>query len=205
MIEYYKNKSLQPLFYVNEQGLICQEIFKDIPNYEGFYQASDLGRIKSLSRLVKRKIENNYYISEKIISQSICSNYLSANLHKQGFRCKFLTHILVATTFLNHVSGNPNEIVDHIKKGNTLDNRLSNLQIITQRQNSTKDKTNGSSQYVGVHWNKKDKRWISYIRINGIKIYLGCFTDELEAYNAYQLALKNWENLGIIPNKKASN
>lgn len=54
MIEYYKNLSLENLPYINEEGLICWEEFRDIPQYEGLYQVSDLGRVKSLARTITR-------------------------------------------------------------------------------------------------------------------------------------------------------
>ena len=46
MIEYHKNLSLELLFYINNEGLVCYEEWKDIPGYEGIYQVSNLGRIK---------------------------------------------------------------------------------------------------------------------------------------------------------------
>ena len=79
MIEYYKNKSLESLFYVNEFGLVCQEEWKDIPNYEGLYQASDLGRIKSLSRYVNNSY-GLYLIKDRILAQAKSKYYLSVNL-----------------------------------------------------------------------------------------------------------------------------
>ena len=66
---------------------------------------------------------------------------------------------------------------------------VENLQYITQRLNSSKDKKNTSSIYTGVSWSKEKKKWKSCIRINGKSKHLGYFTDELEASNAYQKAI----------------
>lgn len=204
MIEYYKNKSLKPLFYINKYGLICQEEFKDIPNYEGFYQASDLGRIKSLSRYVKNAW-GYYWTKEIIVAQCDYNSdrvYLGLNLHKEGVCVKFMVHILVAMVFLGHVPDGRNIIiVDHVKTNEKKNNQLSNLQIITQRENSSKDKK-GSSQYIGVHLNKKTNKWISKIRIGKERISLGSFINEKDASDAYQLALKNWEEFKVYPIKK---
>ena len=52
MIEYYKNLSLENLFYIDENGIVQEEEWKDIPNWEGMYQCSDLGRVKSFGRKV---------------------------------------------------------------------------------------------------------------------------------------------------------
>lgn len=152
------------------------EIFKDIPNYEGMYQISDLGRVKSLK-----------FNRERILKPVVNSNgYLSANLYCEGKLKQKSVHQIMAITFLNHKpDGNNGLIVDHVNN-NHLDNRLDNLQLITQRENTSKDKRGGSSQYVGVDWYKQNKKWRARIRINGKLKYLGLFKEELEAANAYK-------------------
>ena len=55
MIEYWKNLDLRDLFYINDDGLVCCEEWRDIIGYEGYYQVSNLGRVKSL----KFKKQNN--------------------------------------------------------------------------------------------------------------------------------------------------
>jgi len=45
--------------------------------------------------------------------------------------------------------------------------------------------------YIGVSWNKKAKKWISYIKIKNKLNHLGYFTNELEASRAYNQALIN--------------
>jgi hypothetical protein len=50
MKKYHLDFSLEPIVYQNELGLDCLEQWKDIPNYEGLYQVSDLGRVKRLDR-----------------------------------------------------------------------------------------------------------------------------------------------------------
>lgn len=66
---------------------IEEEIWRDIPNYEGYYQASNLGRIKSLPRLVnmdyfKDNIDRYYTIKEKILKNSLkTTGYYSVCLY----------------------------------------------------------------------------------------------------------------------------
>ena len=90
-----------------------KEIWKDIPNYEGLYQASNLGRIKSL-----------WYGKEKILKLTDNGNgYLQVFLCKNGIRKIFLVHRLIALTFIP----NPNNLpeVNHrneIKNCNLVDN-----------------------------------------------------------------------------------
>jgi len=79
--------------------------------------------------------------------------------------------------------------VDHINH-DELDNRRCNLRLCSQSQNNwnQKPRKNGSSKYKGVHWAKRDKRWITQIRTNGEYQCLGYFIDEIEAAKAYNEA-----------------
>lgn len=75
-----------------------------------------------------------------------------------------------------------NDIIDHINN-NKLDNRKSNLRIITRKQNAMNrtSRKNSTSKYLGVCFDKKSNKWISYITINKKTIKLGRFNDESEA------------------------
>jgi hypothetical protein len=80
-------------------------------------------------------------------------------------------------------------VVDHINH-NTLDNRKSNLRVITQGQNNQnrkKIRVESKSGIRGVYWDKKNNKWRSHIQIDRKQIYLGYFTDLSEA----ELAVKN--------------
>jgi len=166
------------------------EVFKDIPGYEGMYQVSDLGNVKSLSRVVgggRSKIRNSKEILLKPSSNN--GGYLFVSLTKE-FKSKLFTiHRLVAKTFLNHNSTGYGLVVNH-KDHNRKNNRLENLEIITQRQNANKKHLKSSSKYTGVCWCKRSKKWISTIKINGNIKFLGYFLNEIDAHNAYQDKLK---------------
>ena len=197
MIEYYKNLSLENLPYINEEGLICWEEFRDIPDYEGLYQVSDLGRVKSLSKFVERTngvIENR---SDRLLRQiNNGKDYLSVELYN-GKKCRKYVHRLVLLTF----ETDSKLIVDH-KNHIRLDNRFGNLQYLTQRLNtsSSKNKHVPNSKYVGVvKTTNKFKKWGAYIRINQKKYYLGGYETEVEASNVYQDAVYQWENFNITP------
>jgi hypothetical protein len=89
--------------------------------------------------------------------------------------------------------------VDHIN-GDKLDNRLKNLRICTPTQNKHNVKSNrGSSKYKGVSYNKAEKKWKSYITIDGSRKNLGTFTNEDEAALAYnQYAQENFGEFALL-------
>jgi hypothetical protein len=72
-------------------------------------------------------------------------------------------------------------VVDHIN-GDPLDNRRSNLRLITQGENVMNQHTTyGKSKYRGVCWHKRWNLWQAQVTIRGEKHYLGYFKDEDEA------------------------
>lgn len=186
MIEYHKNFSLESLPYINLEGLICWEEFRDVPDYEGLYQVSDLGRVKSLNYRHTR--------NASILKCGINSGgYLSVRLYRDKKSETRVVHQLVAITFLNHKRCGYELVVNH-KNFIRIDNNLGNLEIVTQRVNANKKHLPSSSKYTGVYWNTKDKKWISYIFINAKRICLGYFDDELEASEYYENAVEAIKN-----------
>lgn len=164
------------------------ENWKDIPGYEGLYQVSDMGNVRSLDRIVVSSDGRVRKLKGYIIKQSIGSTgYYYINLHNKK-RKLFKVHKLVAITFLNHIPCGFILVVDHINN-NKLDNRLENLQIISNRENSTKDRKGGTSQYVGVSLDRSRNKWISYITIDGKRKYLGRYDSEYDAHISYQREL----------------
>jgi len=167
------------------------EIFKDIPGYEGSYQVSNLGRVKSLARFRFNKDPNKAKakIKEKIISSNINKfGYYVIRLLKDGERKSFNLHQLVAMAFLDHKPCGHKLVVDHIND-NRLDNKVENLRIITNRENSYKTQGSYSSKYKGVYFRKDTCKWSSSIRIDNKIIRLGCFKNEYDAHLAYQKKL----------------
>ena len=80
--------------------------------------------------------------------------------------------------------------VDHINHDG-LDNRKSNLRLCTQRQNNQTQRPRGkTSKYKGVYWNKRAKKFMASICIDGKKKSLGYFIDEVAAAKSYDKAAK---------------
>lgn len=115
-----------------------QEIWKDIPDYEGLYQASDLGQVRSLNRevpmfhgLIKRKTTRK--LRGKIIRQYKNKNgYMSVSLSANG---KHKTHRVHRLVMLSFVGVPPNEKNINHKDGNKANNCLSNLEYVTRSEN----------------------------------------------------------------------
>lgn len=81
-----------------------------------------------------------------------------------------------------------NMVIDHIN-GNTLDNRKSNLRIVTKRQNGQNYHFQSASKYPGVY-NGNNNKWVARILINNKPKYLGRYDSEIEAYCVYKKACK---------------
>lgn len=165
-----------------------QEEFRDIPGYEGIYQVSNFGRVKSLARETSNG--TGVYISkEKILTQFINKCYYCSYLSKNSKTKTFTVHQLVAMAFLNHTPCGFKLVVNH-KDLNKLNNNLSNLELVSHRENTNKKHLKSSSTYTGVSWHKRTQKWRARIQINGIETYLGLFKCELSAALAYQNKLK---------------
>lgn len=158
------------------------EIWKDIPGYEGLYQVSNLGCVKSLNYNGTKKEKLLNLLGKKM-------TYYSVTLYKNNKTHRRTIHSLVAEVFLKHVACGHKIVIDHIND-NPKDNRAENLQIVTQRFNCKKNQSIYSSQYKGVNWDKASDKWVSRIEINRKAIFLGRFKTELEAHQAYQNKLK---------------
>ena len=155
-----------------------KEIYLPIKGFEGDYQISNTGNVKSLK-----------WSKEKILKLIVNDyGYYIVTLCKKGKGKTYKIHQLVAAAFLGHTPSNYTLIVNHINF-NKLDNRVENIELVTPRENTNRKHIKSSSKYTGVYWCKTHLKWISHIFIDRKKKHLGCFTDELQASNAYQKEL----------------
>lgn len=115
---------------------MTKEIWKDIPNYEGIYQASNLGRIRTVDRKININGKNQFcnFKCKKIIKGKIMKSkltkdeYYEIGLNKNGKTKCVRTHRLIAMTFIPNPNNYP--VINHINH-NRLDNRVSNLEWCT--------------------------------------------------------------------------
>ena len=108
-----------------------EEVWKPIKDYEGLYEISNLGRVKSLNYKRTGK--------EKILKNTVCNDgYLKVGLTKNGKDKVFRIHRLVAEAFIPNPENKP--YVDHI---NTIreDNRVENLRWATAKENNNNSLT----------------------------------------------------------------
>lgn len=104
-----------------------EEIWKDIKGYEGLYQASNLGRVRSFRNSSRKKCEP-YILSPGKIN----SGYLNVVLNKNGVRQTLKLHRLIAETFIP----NPNNLSDvNHKDENKLNNCVDNLEWMSHKDN----------------------------------------------------------------------
>ena len=105
------------------------EIWRDIKGYEGVYQISNMGNVKSLGNNKSRK--------EKVLKLAKNTNgYLKVNLYKDGKQKNYLIHRLVAESFIPKVEGKTH--VDHIDS-NRQNNNVNNLRWCTIVENNNFD------------------------------------------------------------------
>jgi hypothetical protein len=121
-----------------------QETWKDIPGYEGLYQVSDQGDVRSLPRrstpgkILTPQLNNSGYLRVAISAHQ---------LHKYLY-----VHHLVTLTFIGQ---RPDKADVNHKNGIKTDNRVANLEYITRADNMKHARENG------LHDNRGEKQWNS--------------------------------------------
>jgi len=79
------NLSLDNIIYLCEiDNIEKTEIWKEVPNYEGKYSVSDLGRVKSLKRIKKYRTGIDCVLKEKILKPILSGKYLTTGLTKNN-------------------------------------------------------------------------------------------------------------------------
>lgn len=119
---------------------IVDEIWKPVKGYEGLYEVSNLGRVKSISYSHGRKKPRNNIKKLQVTNR----DYLAVCLYRNNKNDRRLVHILVAEAFLPDCPGPREQYhIDHINN-DPQDNRACNLQWLTVRENVyLKPKANG--------------------------------------------------------------
>jgi hypothetical protein len=165
-----------------------EEIWKPVVGYEGLYEVSNLGQVRS----IKNGRERN------MIPLRI-GKYLGVKLSKNSITKGFYIHRLVLLNFV----GEPNNKFyqcDHIDR-NKLNNNLSNLRWVDRSTNLLNRNTYGNTDLKGVCFCKQQYAvkngnikciyfYKSQIKFNGKNINLGHYQTKEEAHEAYKTAFK---------------
>lgn len=164
-----------------------EEIWKDITGYEGLYQVSNLGRVKSLVRKGRKK--------EKLLS--LCSNthgYIMVILSKNNIKSTHIAHILVANAFIP----NPNNLpfVMHINDIRN-DNNVNNLKWGT-RQDNMDDMVNKNRQSKGENHGNSVLSEYEVIQIKTLRQNNGWGSKKIAKY----LSLPKEAVSGVIYNNR---
>ena len=170
------------LLDTSEAQSIYSSFFEKGGNNESYerYCVSKKGHVFTIGRTSKLK---------EIAPCKTPKGYLKVWLYKNGKRKMFYIHRLVAQAFLENPDALP--MVNH-KDFDKTNNDVDNLEYCTARYNmvysAIAKKT--SSVYLGVTWNKNNKKWQAQYQIGKKKIYIGCFGTQEEAHEAYVNAIK---------------
>jgi hypothetical protein len=163
---------------------MMEEIWKDIVNHEGYYQVSNLGRVKSLERKIYIFNKTNFKLKEKILlSHTISKGYSRISLLKDKINKKYLVHRLVAQAFIENTNSNLNQ-VNHID-GNKKNNEVNNLEWCNNSQNVKHSYSIGLQKPKYRSDNQSSKKVAKYDEVgNLIKIY-DCMTDAAIENNSH--------------------
>ena len=158
------------------EGEIWKPIFYDKFNFIGFYEVSNMGRVKNLNnkKIVKGFISGYGYRVFKFSTTNGVKHFKGHRLVISSFG------IIVPKGY----------VVDH-NNSNKADNKLSNLTVVTVRQNCSKERTLKSGLSTGVVYNGKYIQ--SQIFLSGNAISLGLYKSEITAASAYKKALYLYE------------
>jgi hypothetical protein len=165
----------------------------DIKGYEGHYQISDTGLVKSLEREAFNGYKM-YKLRERILKQNpVGSGYLTVTLSLESKVKRFYVHQLVAKSFLDKPDG---YVVNH-KDGVKVNNQLSNLEWTTQSKNISHSYDIGlrdrksESGYKGVK--AINNGFMARICRDNKTIYVGTYDTKEKAYEAYKKAIEDYE------------
>lgn len=196
--------AIAKLFFQNRKYLyskqlnmnINNEIWKDIIGYEGIYQISNKGNVKSLKRIVKQDTgygkKYKRILKEKILKANLDTNgYLYVNLTLNKIKKPYRIHHLVADNFLPIKRNGMKLVVDHIDRNKT-NNNVENLRIVTQSVNiRNSDRCDNAKcrnkifKSKGYYYNTKMNKFVVQFKHKKIRYYLGAFDYEEDAAQAY--------------------
>lgn len=136
------------------------EIWKDIKGYEGLYQVSNFGNIKSLRKWNGARGKHFYESCERILTPTDNGyGYCIVCLVKNHFRKNYYVHRLVAEAFIENPYGYPQ--INH-KDYNRKNNNVDNLEWCTSKQNTQYSSVNMRKPRINPTKSNTGERFITY-------------------------------------------
>ena len=155
------------------------EIWKDIKGYEGLYQVSSLGNVRSLDTMINCKGAKNidkHLRKGKVLKKYIgTSGYYTINLSKNSKIKVYRVHRLIANAFIPNINNLP--LINH-KDGNKLNNNINNLEWCTYAYN------NKEAYRIGLKVGAEKGKYGKYSK----------FSKPLLQYSVNGELIKEWEN-----------
>ncbi len=170
----YANKAL-----VSLKG----ERWKDIPGFEGIYKVSNLGRVKSLDRVIPHPRLKEQFVAGRILSQSMAENKniktgepmidLRVSLSKDGVQYYFNTRRIVYSAFVREIDYEKDGLYVINKDGNGFNNAVKNLKLVTKSEKSIRafDRDRVVESYLKTADRSKWKNYGGYTRRKPVKQY----------------------------------
>ncbi len=177
-----------------------QEIWKDVVGYEGLYQASNLGNIRSLTRFTKdKRYDVKKTLKGKLLKLTKREDgYLIITFRKNKTAKKFRVHRLICETFIENIENKP--CVNHIN-GNKTDNSIKNLEWCTYKENMIHAFETGLSPSGEKHYiSKLNNEQVLEIKQILKKDYI--LKDIAKKYNVTHTCIiqirkgKSWKSIG---------
>jgi len=171
------------------------EEWRPVKNYEGLYEVSNFGNVRSLNRVVQNGKNKNTMKGRIILQHVNPDGYLVAHLCKQSKEIVYKTHTLVWDAFGDRPRNGHKLQVDHVDN-NKQNCRIDNLQLLTNRINCSKNKKSKYGTPTGVEL-LPSGRFSARIRIKSEQRYLGSFNTSEEASKIYQQTIYNLNEVSI--------
>ena len=177
------------------------EIWKEVKDFEGYYEVSNLGKVRRC-------------FAEKALKEQISNRgYCRVCLCRDNVKKSISVHKIVANAFIENPENK--KTVNHINFDKS-NNHVSNLEWMTIKENINHARDNGvykssdlrqryvkrkhkdnskcTSNNVGISYRSKENyhRYVARIHYNGKRINLGSYKNELDAVNAYQQKIKEY-------------
>ena len=173
-----------------------EEVFVPIANYEGIYEISNLGRVKSLARLSA----SGASLAPKILKTSANgAGYLSVSLYKGEGKWTTRVHCLVAAAFVENKNPAKFNIINHLD-GNKLNPASANLEWNDHSGNSLHSYASGLSSNQGIthRSNKLTEDDVRYIRSQKGLVHIDELTSKFNVHRQTIYGIwqgKYWKSL----------